>query len=169
MNKLHHILLAVLWLVSCNSQGAKKENIGSHLAKEEASDIEYTVDPTIADTIKTMELTVVPSTFKANDPDKTAKYIIQNNTYVQIAWESKYTVERWNGSKWVFHPYVKNLAFGDILYVVSAKESTIIDVCLSKCLADGLKTKGKYRLTKEVWPRHDRKDVTKLFAEFAVE
>jgi len=106
------------------------------------------------DTVKKIELVIVPSVFNANDLDKKGKFIVRNNTEENLARGSQYVVERWNGNKWIVLPL--KIAFTDVLHSLRAKEDTDFDLCLSKCLADEAKTKGKYRLTVTISKRHEK-------------
>jgi len=150
MYQLNHILLAVLCLFSCQGKGAKKEGLQVRKSfKTEQSGVPTT------DTAKKVELMLVPNKFKANDPDKKGKFIVRNNTEEKLCRGSQYTVERWNGNKWIVLPF-KGIAFPDMLYFLHAKEDMSFNLCLSRCLADGAKIKGKYRLTITISKLHEK-------------
>jgi len=169
MNKACCIALLVLGQVSCLSErGAKNGNPNDTKVVDMAEVL------TVEDAVKDVEMWLTPDTFEASDLDKTVRCRFQNNTKYRLPLGTRFSVEKWNGNKWVFQPYIKHLAFPDLLiHTLSPKESVDLDhdYRLSKCLADGAKEKGKYRLVVDidVWIDYKLEKKFKAFAEFAVE
>jgi|GEM_PF-2123715 len=164
MNKFYYTLLIVVCVLFNEDQDSKKEvSAVSKVVSVVGQRPVFT-----ADSLKRAELIVLPDRFKTDDPHKKGEIIVRNNTEERLACGSQFKVERWNGEKWISIAF-KRIAFVDMLYFIHAKRDASFDLCLSKCLSDGAKRKGKYRLSKEVWPRHDRKDVFRLYGEFTVE
>jgi len=167
----YYIALLTLGFVSCHSERATRSE---NLREEKTVETEESEVLTVVDTVKEVEMWLTPNVFKANDMDKTVRCRFQNNTKYRLPLGTQFSIEKWDGNKWVFQPYIKHLVFPDLLlHTLSPKESVDLDhdYRLSKCLPDGAKEKGKYRMVVDidVWMDYKLEKQFKTFAEFTVE
>jgi len=163
-------LLLCLALLSCGSRGAKSENPRDAKTAEIKEENAFST----LDTLKGLEMWLVPNKFKADDLDKKGKFIVRNNTEEKLYRGSLYTLERWNGNNWTVLPF-KGIAFPDVLYHLFPQEDRSFGLCLTQCLAEKDIDRGKYRLaitvSRMLSQGHPLKleDLPKVSAEFTVE
>jgi len=165
MDKRYYILLSLLCLVSfsCGNRGAKKHGT-------KAVQIEEENGFSTLDTLKGLEMWLVPNSFEAGEPDKMIKCVLRNDTEYELSFGSKYAVERWDGKRWILLPFVSNLVITDELYGMSPKGGIDeVDHCLSKCLVDGAQERGRHRITIGVGLSHEIEAKFRVSAEFTVE
>jgi len=163
MHKLCCALLVLVLVSCCSERGTKSENPDG----KKSIEIEENEFSTM-DTLKGLEMFLIPDTFESGGFGRTIKCVLWNNTEHELGFSSKFSVEKWNGSRWVLLPFVRNFVFTEPLYSLSPQGGiNEVDHDLLN-LADGAKEKGKYRLTVEVSKGHRLEEDFRVFAEFTV-
>lgn len=116
-----------------------------------------------------ISLRIVPNKFRAGDDNKKALFILTNSSDKMIGFESYYRIDKYSDGEWTEVPFNPMIVFQDLAHGVEAEFSREYPIWLSIDLGERQHEKGRYRVTKVVWPIDHKEEKMSLTAEFSIE